>query len=135
MAIGYSGCNPFPRPLAGWESRSMRKIHYAGGAITVDDQTCKAILRYARALAKADKADLVVMRGLTDAGKVGIAHVLIGPSSQILSVPVDELDLELGDPAMVEILEGRTRQLDPKTPDWNNDVLDVSDFTSFDWDF
>jgi hypothetical protein len=36
---------------------------------------------------------------------------------------------------MVEILEGRTRRLHPDAPDWDKDIIDVTDFTSFDWDF
>lgn len=113
----------------------MRKLFYAGGSIIISDQVCKAVLRYGRALAKADKADLIIMRAMTPDNRVGIAHLLIGPASQIMSVPTEELPLDLDDPAMVEILEGRTRRLDPDTPEWENDVVDVTDFTNFDWEF
>ena len=113
----------------------MRKLYYAGGSVIVSDQVCKAILRYARALAKADTADLVVFPGFTDDNRQGIAHVLIGPSSQLLSVPTQELDMELDDARMVEILEARTKNLDPARPEWGKDVVDVTDFTSFDFDF
>ena len=113
----------------------MRKLYYAGGSVIVSDQVCKAILRYARALAKADTADLVVFPGFTEDNRQGIAHVLIGPSSQLLSVPTQELDIDLGDARMVEILEARTRNLDPGTPEWGNDIVDVTDFTTFDWEY
>jgi hypothetical protein len=36
---------------------------------------------------------------------------------------------------MVEILESRTKNLDPNRPEWGNDVIDVDDLTTFDWDF
>ena len=113
----------------------MRKLHYAGGSVTISDQVCKAILRYARALAKAETADLVVFPGLTGDNRLGAAHILIGPSSQLLSVPVEDLDLDLADSRMVEILESRTKSLDPDRPEWGQDVVDIEDFTSFDWDF
>lgn len=113
----------------------MRKLYYAGGSIIVADQVCKAILRYSRALARQHSADLVIMPALTDDNRVGIAHILLGPSSQILSVPTEELSIDLDDPAMVEILEGRTKRLDPNTPDWDKDVVDVTDFSTYDWDF
>lgn len=113
----------------------MRMLHYAGGSVMVADQTCKAVLRYARALAKAEAADLVVFPALSTDHTQGMAHILIGPSSQILSVPMEDIGVDLEDPRMVEILEARTMKLDPNRPDWENDIVDVEDFTQFDWDF
>jgi hypothetical protein len=113
----------------------MRKLYYSGGSIIVSDQVAKAILRYARALAKADEADLVALPAFTDDNRQGIAHVLIGPSSQIMTVPAEDIDIDLADARMVEILESRTKNLDPNRPEWGQDVVDVTDFTSFDWDF
>jgi hypothetical protein len=113
----------------------MRKLYYAGGSIIVSDQVSKAIMRYARALAKADAADLVAMPGFTTENKRGVAHVLIGPSSQLLSTPTEEMELDLDDSRLVEILESRTKNLDPNRPEWGNDIVDVSDFTTFDWDY
>lgn len=113
----------------------MRKLYYAGGSVIISDQVCKAILRYARALAKAETADLVIFPAFTEDNRQGIAHILIGPSSQILSVPAEEIDIDLDDSRMVEILESRSKNLDPDLPPWGNDIVDVTDFSSFDWDF
>jgi len=113
----------------------MRKLFYAGGAVMVSDQVCKAIFRYARALSKAKTADLVIFPVLTAENRRGMAHILIGPSSQLLSVPAEDPGVELDDARMVEILESRTKNLDPTRPEWGNDVVDVEDFTSFDWDY
>lgn len=35
----------------------------------------------------------------------------------------------------VRVLESRTRNLDPNTPEWGKDIVDVEDFTSVDWEF
>jgi hypothetical protein len=113
----------------------MRELFYAGGSVVVSDQVCKAILRYARALAKANTADLVIFPAWTKENVRGMAHILIGPSSQVLSVPSQEMDIDLDDSRMVEILESRTKNLDPDRPEWGNDIVDVEDFTSFDWDY
>lgn len=113
----------------------MRKLYYAGGAIIISDQVCKAVMRYARALSKAEAADLVILPAFTEENRLGIAHVLIGPASQLLSVPTEDIDLELDDARMVEILEARTKELDPERPEWGNDIVDVTDFTRFDWEF
>ena len=91
------------------------------------------MLRYARALSKANSADLVVLPCLSSDHRRGLAHILIGPSSQLLSVPMDEIGIDLEDRAMVEILESRTLNIDPDRPEWGNDIVDVDDFTNFDW--
>lgn len=113
----------------------MRELHYAGGSVMVADQVCKAVLRYARALSKADSADLVVFPSLTQDKRRGITHVLLGPSSQLMSTPMEDIGIDLEDPRLVEILEARTQRLDPKRPEWGGDIVDVEDFTHFDWDF
>lgn len=112
----------------------MRKIYYSGGSVVVSDQVCKAILRYSRALARAGTADIVVFPAFTIEHPRGIAHILVGPSSQLLSVPWNDVGVDLNDAGMVEILEGRTHKLDPSTPKWGEDIVDVEDFTTFDWD-
>jgi len=37
----------------------MRRLHYSSGHMLVGDVTCKAVLRYARALADVGKSDVV----------------------------------------------------------------------------
>jgi hypothetical protein len=112
----------------------MRRIYYASGSITVSDQMCKAVLRYARALAHGKSADLIAIPALNAENRMGIAHLLIGPSSQLLTVAVEDLSIELEDARVVEILEARTKNMDPDRPEWGSDIVDISDFTTFDWD-
>lgn len=111
----------------------MRKLYYAGGSIIISDQVCKAILRYGRALARAESADLIILPAFTEDFGKGVAHILLGPSSQFLSVPTADFDVDLADSRMVEILESRTRELDPDRPDWREDVADVHDLDGYDW--
>lgn len=111
----------------------MRKLHYAGGSIIISDQVCKAVLRYARALSHSDTSDLVILPSFTEEFGRGVAHILIGPASQILSVPTADLEIDLADSRMVEILESRTKELDPQRPDWDEDVADVMDLDQYDW--
>lgn len=113
----------------------MRKLYYSGGHVIISDQVCKALLRYARALAKAGAADLVIFPCFTDDNRKGVAHILMGPSSQMLSVPTEEVDVDLADARMVELLESRTKNLDPNRPEWSEDVVDIEEFTDFDWDY
>ena len=111
----------------------MRRLFYAGGSIVISDQVCKAVLRYARALARNDSANVVTLPSFTEDFGRGISHILVGPTSQLLSVPTADLEVELTDAQIVEILEGRTKSLDPERPDWSDDITDIEDLTVYDW--
>ena len=113
----------------------MRKLYYASGYLLMADQTCKALLRYARALAQTGESDIVTVPTINEGGSIGFAHLLIGPASQLFSAPTGDIDVDLEDARLVEILESRTRNLDPDRPEWGSDIVDVSDFATFEWDF
>lgn len=112
---------------------AMRRLFYAGGSIVISDQVCKAVLRYARALARNDSANVVTLPSFTEDFGRGISHILVDPTSQLLSVPTADLEVELTDAQIVEILEGRTKSLDPERPDWSDDITDIEDLTVYYW--
>lgn len=103
----------------------MRRLFYAGGQILVDDRTCKAVLRYSRALAVAAQSDVVSVPIFVDGGGSAYAHLLLGPASQIYSVPVTGPENEPYDETMVAELEKRTHELHPSVPAWPDEMLDV----------
>lgn len=105
----------------------MRRIYYANGSVLTDDMTCKALLRYARALAEADLADVVQVPAITEDGGTVYAHFLIGPASQIFSVPVGEPSTEPLDTEIIEKLEAATARLHPARPEWPEEMTDVPD--------
>jgi hypothetical protein len=111
----------------------MRKIYYAGGAVLTGDQTCKAVLRLARALALKDTSDIIEFPIVEEGGQVMTAHLLIGPASQISSVPVAGAADEPNDPEVIAELERRTSLLQPSRPVWDEEMRDVPDL-DFDWD-
>lgn len=105
----------------------MRRIHYAGGYLMTGDSTCKAVLRYARALAAASLADIVQIPVVTDSGSRAYAHLLIGPASQVFSTPVPDSPDEPLDQAVIERLERATKALQPSRPEWPVEMTDVPD--------
>jgi hypothetical protein len=112
----------------------MRRLYYAGGTVLVGDRTCKAVLRYARALAEAQQSDLVTIPVASEGGGVEHAHFLIGPASQLFSVPVEnssDAPLEL---EVIEHLERRTRDLHPATPAWDEEMTDIASLDFLDLD-
>lgn len=104
----------------------MRKLHYSSGHILVGDLTCKAVLRYARALADVGKSDVIQVPVLTEGGGRAYAHLLIGPASQLWSVPIDSSEVEEPDDAdAIAHIERETRRMQPARPSWNDEMTDV----------
>jgi hypothetical protein len=105
----------------------VRRLYYSSGFVHVDDRVCKAVLRYARALAVADRSDVVTVPVLTESGSRGFAHLLIGPASELFSTPVDNSPDEAYDPEVVRELERRTAELQPHKPAWDSEMKDIPD--------
>ncbi|MCU1545699.1 MAG: hypothetical protein JWP30_799 [Homoserinimonas sp.] len=99
----------------------------------VGDRTCKAVLRYARALAEADTADVVMVPVITEGGSHGYAHILVGPASQLFSTPVENSGEEPDDVKVLEELEQHTRRLQPKRPDWSDEMTDIPDLSDLEF--
>jgi hypothetical protein len=103
----------------------VRKLQYAGGGILVGDRTCKALLRYSRALANAGKSDVVSVPYLTEGGTRAFAHLIIGPASQIFSTPIEDATEDPDDWAVIEKLEQQSLLLEPSRPAWPQEMDDI----------
>lgn len=111
----------------------MRHLHYSSGYVLVGDRTCKALLRYARALADSGKSDIVMVPVVTEGGSTGYAHMLIGPSSQIFSTPVEHSASEPVDDEVITEMERLTMALQPSRPAWPMEMTDIPD--DADWEY
>jgi hypothetical protein len=112
----------------------MRKLYYSSGSVLVGDVTCKAVLRYARALADVGKSDIVTIPVVTDGGSNAYAHLLIGPASQLFSLPVENShgDEPLDAEAIAHI-ELETRRMQPARPSWSEEMTDIIDVDFLDF--
>ncbi|MHA6667782.1 hypothetical protein ACX3O0_02815 [Homoserinimonas sp. A447] len=113
----------------------MRRLYFAGGSMLMADNTCKAVLRYARALADAGKADVVMLPVVTEGGSLAYAHLLIGPASQMFSTPVENSQDEPFDTEAIAELETRTLKLQPSRPTWPSEMTDVPDMKDLGLDY
>jgi hypothetical protein len=93
--------------------------------VQIDDRVCKAVLRYARALAMSNRSDVVTIPVVTEGGSRGSAHLLIGPASELFSTPIDNSPDEGYDPQVVRDLEQRTAELQPYKPAWEAEMKDI----------
>jgi hypothetical protein len=112
----------------------MRRLHYVGGSVLVGDRTCKAVLRYARALAEVRRSDIVTIPVASEGGGVEHAHFLLGPASQLFSVPVENSADAPFEREVIEDLEGKTRFLHPPTPAWDQEMTDIANLDFLDFD-
>ncbi|MET0888213.1 MAG: hypothetical protein ABWX92_17380 [Mycetocola sp.] len=106
----------------------MRRLFYSSGSLLTGDEVCKAVLRYARALAVTGDADIIVIPVVTDDGISGLAHMLVGPASQVFSMPAASNGDDPFDSEIIGRLDSMTRALQPSRPEAEaarTDVLDL----------
>ena len=112
----------------------MRKLHYSSGSMLVADVTCKAVLRYARALADVGKSDVITVPVVTEGGSNAYAHMLIGPASQLFSTPVENSHGdEPVDEEVIAHIELETRRMQPSRPSWSSEMTDIPDVDFLDF--
>ncbi len=100
----------------------------------VGDRTCKALLRYARALADSGRSDIVSIPVVTEGGSTAYAHLLIGPASQLFSTPVEHSASEPVDEVVISEMERLTAELQPSRPAWPQEMTDVPDHSEWEYD-
>ncbi|MGA0568567.1 hypothetical protein ACO2Q7_14650 [Rathayibacter sp. KR2-224] len=90
----------------------MRRIIYAGTSFYTGDTIAEALMDYARVLASKSRADAVFIPGRLPTGEVDKVEVLIGPASQLVSEPVEDLGPDLVDAGAVADLRDRTQRVE-----------------------
>ncbi|MDO9395601.1 MAG: hypothetical protein Q7T71_03545 [Herbiconiux sp.] len=91
----------------------MQKLFYASGFAFLGDEVCDAVMEYAQALADVGKSDLVTVPALSDEGLRGESRLLIGPASQLFTVPALDRGVELDDPVAVRSMREKAARLRP----------------------
>jgi hypothetical protein len=95
----------------------MRRLYYSSGSLLTSDEVCKAVLRYARALAETGDADIIAIPAVTDDGITGSAHMLVGPASQLFAMPAASDGDDPFDAEIIDTLNSKSRALQPSRPE------------------
>jgi hypothetical protein len=103
----------------------MRRLYYSSGSLLTGDEVCKAVLRYARALAETGGADIIAVPVTTDDGITGLAHMLVGPASQLFAMPALSNGDDPFDRDIIDKLNSMTRALQPSRPQAEAQSTDV----------
>jgi hypothetical protein len=91
----------------------MRRIRYAGDSVVTGDVIAAAVIDYSQALAQANTAASVDIPVRMGDGGVGSATLLVGPASQLITVPEPGDHVEIVDEELVASLKKRTEDLGP----------------------
>ena len=89
----------------------MKELSYADRHVVTADEIADGVLQYAKALASNHAADTVTMPAVGEDGEVRDVEFLIGPSSQITSIPVADREVRIPVEATLTDLADRTRAL------------------------
>jgi hypothetical protein len=89
----------------------MDKIHYAGSTVVTGTEIARALLAYARELARNNESDTVDVPVLHEDGSLGISEFLVGPASQLVADSFDTPSAEIVDTDLVERLVAATLAL------------------------
>jgi hypothetical protein len=70
----------------------MRKITYASESFVTSDEVADALVIFATALAQSGTSDAVSLPVIDDGGRPAVVNLVVGPASEMISVPVDTSD-------------------------------------------
>jgi hypothetical protein len=109
--------NPLPVVREPAHTRKVKRIQYACADFLTNDAIADALMDYASVLAIVDSSDVVECEGVDEKGKVRRYQLLIGPASQIISVPTDDEDAEMDVKVWVDDFRRRARYRLPSSTD------------------
>jgi hypothetical protein len=82
----------------------MKRIYHSGGSIVTGSELADAVMLYAEALGNRHETDVVDIPVIVDDGSAGRAQILIGASSQLMSVTSADGTLELVETATADAI-------------------------------
>ena len=113
----------------------MQRIHYAGDELVTGSEIAEALMEYAAVLAQQRTAASIDIPVVHADGSIGTASLLLGPASQLVSEPVEEVPgREVTDHSLVQRLRRLTAALAPKWPVARAETTPESETTvDYDW--
>jgi hypothetical protein len=111
----------------------MKILSYSGETVVVSDRMGDAVVDYAQALAAHQAADVIDVP-VAEATGNATARLLIGPSSQIISLPSHAPEVDLADGDLVDELRSKIRAIAPvrsyaaRSDTWPDDSANDLDF-------
>jgi hypothetical protein len=112
----------------------MKRIYHSGGSIVTGSELADAVMLYAEALGNRHQTDVVDIPVVSDDGSQGRAQILIGASSQLMSVTSADGVLELVETATADAIRNKVRpELLSASIAWAGAPLGSPQFDEFDY--
>jgi hypothetical protein len=112
----------------------MKRIFHSGGSIVTGTDLADAVMLYAEALGNRHETDLVDIPVVTEDGGAGRAQILIGASSQLMSVTSADGVLELVEAATTDAIRDKVRVGGfPASLAWAGAPIGSPQFDEFDY--
>jgi len=94
----------------------MKRVDYAGGSFVTTDAAAAALIAYATALGTHSRTDSIAVPCILPSGRTGFTTVLIGPSSEMMTVPIEIPEAELDDADVLALLASSLHDLAEPPP-------------------
>ncbi|MCU1446777.1 hypothetical protein [Cryobacterium sp.] len=112
----------------------MKRIYHSGGSIVTGSDLADAVMLYAEALGNRHETDVVDIPVVAEDGNTGRAQILIGGSTQLMSVTSADDSLELTEARTADAIRDKIRD-GPFTASlaWAGAPLGSPQFDEFDY--
>lgn len=87
----------------------MKRVNYGGESFLTSDDTADALVDLTAALGRAQHAQVVELPIVGADGVIRLARMVLGPASQVVTIPEDSLFADPESAAVVRDLEERAR--------------------------
>jgi hypothetical protein len=112
----------------------MKRIFHSGGSVVTGSALADAVMLYAEALGNRHQTDVVDIPVLTEDGSSGRAQILIGASSQLMSVTSADGARELVEAATTDAIRDKVHSgAFPASLAWAGAPMGSPQFDEFDY--
>ncbi|MDQ1597367.1 MAG: hypothetical protein QOI70_791 [Microbacteriaceae bacterium] len=112
----------------------MKRVAYGGESFITSDEAAEALLAFAAAAAMSDVAEVVPVPSVRDDGAVVVVELVIGPSSELITSPVDSRFPEPDTRSSTAALRARASELISSNPHATGGAIHGQDLDSSDRD-
>jgi hypothetical protein len=112
----------------------MKRVAYGGESFITSDEAAEALLAFAAAAAMSEVAEVIAVPSVRDDGAMVVVELVIGPSSELITYPVDSRFAEPDTRSSTAALRARASELISSNPHATGGPIQGQDLDSIDLD-
>jgi hypothetical protein len=110
----------------------MKRVLYGGESFVTSDDGAAALLEFAASAAMSGIGEVVTLPSVLADGRVVSVSVVIGPSSELMTTPIETSQAEPDTKAAAAVLRARASQLETSSIHANGSAIAGKDLESSD---